>query len=231
MLPGFDCCSGLLVLIGVTEDGRPLSALEPAMAQHAMREGRRFEVRTRGGFVLVGAPLRVVERDGRLLAASLGHYELRSHTGGVARRGDSVALVLGARVLAVEAGAPEGHEPATVPSALCVPRPRSFDAAARELIGLYERARSAFRSLGGGELEAACAAVVERLDAAYPDEWLLRFNLLESLTKAGEGALLGEALEADLERLELRFGGREPIATGLSYVRSLVGRGEGRPSA
>ena len=137
----------------------------------------------------------------------------------------------GARVVAVEAGAPDGYEPATAPSGLRVPQPRDFDAAQREVLGLYERALVAFRALGGRELEAACAAVVARLDAAYPDEWLLRFNLLESLVRAGEGgAALRGKLEADLERLELRFGGREPIATGLAYVRALTRRTPSTPS-
>ncbi|HEX3595186.1 MAG TPA: hypothetical protein VHU80_08795, partial [Polyangiaceae bacterium] len=59
---------------------------------------------------------------------------------------------------------------------------------------------------------------------AFPDEWLLRWNLLESLVKLGERPDLVARLERDLERLELHFERREPIATGLAYVRSLAGR-------
>jgi HAMP domain-containing protein len=49
----------------------------------------------------------------------------------------------------------------------------------------------------------------------------------ESLVKLGEGddALAGK-LEAELERLEIRYAHRQPIATGLRYVRA-IGGGDG----
>jgi hypothetical protein len=48
----------------------------------------------------------------------------------------------------------------------------------------------------------------------------LRWNLLEDLYKVGSGSLpLADSLRTQLERLELRFQEREPIATGLRYLR------------
>ncbi len=213
---------GTLLPLGARDDGRPLSALHSDELKRCTNARGRFELRTRTGVVVSGVPLRSVERDGRLLAVLLSEYELRSPDGCFASRGEPLSLALAASVIAVEAGAPAGCEPATDPSGARVPKPRSFDAAQREVLALYDRALAAFRTLGGRELEAACAAVVARLDAAHPDEWLLRFNLLESLVKAGEGAALQAELVAELQRLELRFGGREPIATGLAYVRALT---------
>jgi len=51
------------------------------------------------------------------------------------------------------------------------------------MIGLYERAIAAFRNLGGRELGDEIATIMKRLDDGFPDEWLLRWNLLESPCK------------------------------------------------
>jgi phenylalanine-4-hydroxylase len=222
-LAGWPHGDELLLPLGARDDGRPLSALATIELQRCTSAHGRFELRTHEGVVVSGVPRQHLARDGRLLAVLLDQYELQSPIGQVASRGEPLVLALGAAVTAAEAGAPDGVEPATDPSGLRVPKPRSFDARQRELLALYERALAAFHALGGRELEAACASVVAQLDATHPDEWLLRFNVLESLVKAGEGAALQGKLEADLERLELRFGGREPIATGLAYVRALTG--------
>jgi hypothetical protein len=63
-----------------------------------------------------------------------------------------------------------------------------------------------------------------RLRADYPDEWLLRLNLLEVALVLGSGASeLAARLEHELEQLEQRFEGREPIATGLTSLRAQRG--------
>jgi len=90
------------------------------------------------------------------------------------------------------------------------------------MVTLYERARLIFHTFSGDELKLAVTDIVARLDVAFPDDWLLRFNLLESLIKAGECDALQRALRAELERLELHFNRREPIATGLAYLDSLT---------
>jgi len=227
----------LVLLLGARDDGAPLSRLDAAELRRCMNSQGRFELRTRAGVVVSGVPRQSLERDGRLLAVLLDRHELRTTDGATASSGAPLSLALATAVTAAEAGTPESCELATDPSGLRVPKPRTFDAAQREMLVLYDRALAAFQTLGGRELEAACASVVARLDAAYPDEWLLRFNVLESLVKAGEGSVLQGKLEADLERLELRFGGREPIATGLAYVRALsrstpsTPGGDARPSS
>jgi hypothetical protein len=60
------------------------------------------------------------------------------------------------------------------------------------------------------------------LDRVYPDDWLLRWNLLESLVKVAEQGPLTNRLTEQLELLEVKHLHREPIATGLSTIRSLV---------
>jgi phenylalanine-4-hydroxylase len=230
----------------LVEGGRALGELshaEPALLwlgvppQGSTDAAGRFELRSPEGAVISGTVLDRVDRSGRLLAVRLQHAELRAPDGRLTRYAGPLLLVAAAAVTAASAGAPDGLEPPTEPSGQRVPKPRDFDAAQRELSTLYERGLWAFRSLGGKPLVRACAELVARLEAAYPDEWLLRFNLLESLVKAGEAGALAGKLEADLERLELRFGGREPIATGLAYLRALAAGtpsptgGDARPSA
>jgi hypothetical protein len=55
----------------------------------------------------------------------------------------------------------------------------------------------------------------------YPTEWLLRWNLLESLMKLGVRGELAVTLERELELLERHYQGREPIASGLTYLTAL----------
>jgi hypothetical protein len=84
-------------------------------------------------------------------------------------------------------------------------------------MALYERAERAHRSAGEG-IDAEFSRVLAELDRDYPDEWLLRWNLLESLLKAHEDGPVVGALQSALERLEVRFDHRLPIASGLRYL-------------
>ncbi len=67
-------------------------------------------------------------------------------------------------------------------------------------------------------MRAEFPRLVDVLVREYPDEWLLRWNLLESLLKAGEKGATTRALRAELEELEVRFDYRQPIASGLEYL-------------
>jgi hypothetical protein len=83
-------------------------------------------------------------------------------------------------------------------------------AAQRRLRLLYERAeRRAPQELA--ELHAA-------LEREHPDEWLLRWNLLQVLSERDADAPLRERLVEELWRLEERFERRNPIAMGLRYL-------------
>jgi len=63
-----------------------------------------------------------------------------------------------------------------------------------------------------------CGAVHDELQRYYSDEWLLRWNLLESLYKLGQRIPLATTLKGELEELELKFANRQPIASGLRYL-------------
>jgi hypothetical protein len=132
------------------------------------------------------------------------------------------------RVTSAYAGGSDRHSTSMRPPSMRVPQPRARDAAALEMLGMFERAHDAFQKHAGGRASAQVEALVERLDAAYPDEWLLRYELLAGLVHASgasdpHSAALQTKLISDLEALEIRYAHREPIATGLAYLRSRLG--------
>jgi hypothetical protein len=104
-----------------------------------------------------------------------------------------------------------------------VPKPSDASAAQRQLRALYEHALEAWRSRTGSEVVTRFEQIANQLDAEAPGDWLLRFNLLESLVKLGEGDELADRLERELEQLEIRYAHKEPIATGLRYLRAIGG--------
>lgn len=127
----------------------------------------------------------------------------------------------------------EGHSGAAHPSyypassgrRALVPRPRSRSDAERQLLNLYERALEAWRNQGR-DITGIFSQIHGALQRSFPDEWLLRWNLFESLLRIGahtqtqnDAHALVDTLRSELEALEIRYQHREPIATGL---RSLL---------
>jgi phenylalanine-4-hydroxylase len=132
-------------------------------------------------------------------------------------------------VVSAYASRDERHARSSRPPSIRVPKPRERDAAQHEMLGMFERAAEAFRSLAGPEAVASVEALVARLDDAYPEEWLVRYELLAGLVAldtAPNSHTLQMKLVQDLERLEIRYAHREPIATGLLHLRSLMGTGK-----
>ena len=58
----------------------------------------------------------------------------------------------------------------------------------------------------------------------FEHDWLLRWNLLESLQKLGLNGEVASQLRHELEKLEVHYQYRQPIASGLSYL-ARVARG------
>ena len=61
-------------------------------------------------------------------------------------------------------------------------------------------------------------ALHESLQRDHPDEWLLRWNLLELLTARALDAPRRAQLVTELSGLEERFEHKNPIAMGLRYL-------------
>jgi phenylalanine-4-hydroxylase len=222
---------GYALPLGVLENGTPLSRVDAETLARCLDGEGRFEFRLTSGIKIQGRLQRLVRAGNEIMVLVCEHFALEQHGGTLFRSAAPYPWVLGHRVRTAGAAVPAGFFPETAVSATTVPKPRTFDEAQRQRIDLHERAIAAWRSLAGSDLVREFEAIAARLEREYPDEWLLRWNLLESLVKLGERGGLAERIERDLERLEVRFQHLEPIASGLGYIRSIVagGCGEQKP--
>jgi phenylalanine-4-hydroxylase len=205
------------VPLGRLKDGRALSDL--ACAPIATGAGVRWEFRS--GLVVTGSwgsPR--VAASGQAGALRLTDYTMTLEGSlGFVSRGALLELPTGSELVTATPGALDANffEPSE-PNRRTVPRPRSLDASECALLSLYERALAVHRSLLGARAVAAFEQIHRELQQDHPEEWLLRWNLLESLLKLGEGPELSQTLTAELDLLEERFSHREPIASGLRYL-------------
>jgi phenylalanine-4-hydroxylase len=206
--------------LGVLSDGTPLSSLTPEALLARAPQGR-LRLETTSGLFVSGDIRAIVPVDDRVGAVLLSSFELRRGEQRLVSA-DLYPLALGKEVETAWAGAPDAFFPDTPVSTVSVPKERTFSEAEVELIALHERTAATFRNSARLDAADEAASVAARLDDAYPEEWLLRWNLLEGLTKMRGRPELASRLEAQLERLELRYEGLEPIATGLEYIRGLT---------
>jgi hypothetical protein len=218
--------SGYALPLGHLLDGTSLGAITGDRLRSLCRGSSKLQLQTRHGVVIEGTVVSQSERDGRVALVSLEHCTLRRGADVLYRASTGDApypLLLAERVVTAHAALPVGYHPATDPPETKVPKPRLFAPEHARLIQLYDEALSALREGFGANVVSTFERIHAALQANYPDDWLLRWNLLESLAKLGKGAATGltSDLTRELQQLELRYAHREPIATGLAYVRSL----------
>jgi phenylalanine-4-hydroxylase len=224
LLRGLPQSEGLLQPLGVRDDGVPLDTLDPFALARSLDAHGQLRLELHNGLSIEGTLIRpVVAAQGRVIALLLERARIARGGQQLARYEHPHVLALGRKVVTAVPGALDGYHPETEFSNVRVPRPSDPSAAQRQLRALYERALEAWRSQTGAEVVTRFEQIADKLDAEFADDWLLRFNLLESLVKLGEGDELAGRLERELERLEIRFAHREPIATGLRYVRAIGG--------
>jgi phenylalanine-4-hydroxylase len=218
------CPNEYVLPLGALSDGRSLSTLSPADLRQRTEHGL-LRLAFGSGMALSGIVRATHEADGRIEWATLERFELSLPNGQVFRSRSLYPLALGA-LTGVCAGAPPAYFGSTEPSPLRVPRPRWFGARERNLLQLYEQAVEGWKTLAGTDLVGRFERISEELDRAYPDDWLLRWNLLESLVKVSAEGTLSAHLTHDLELLEIKYLHLEPIATGLAHIRTLVAQKE-----
>ncbi len=216
------CPAGYVLPLGALADGRLPSRLSRADLRGLTRDGK-LSLQLRSGVLVEGMLGEVHERSGIVQAVTLERFELRKPDGHVFRSQSPYPLALSARIRAVHAGAPAAYFGSSELSRERVPAPRWFSPRERALLSLYERAVEAWRTLAGAQLTSTFEMISRELDRHYPDDWLLRWNLLESLVKVAEHGALSHKLTTQLELLEVRHLHQEPIATGLSTIRSFAG--------
>lgn len=207
--------------LGRLDDGTSLSAITSDTLHRLSNGHGRIQLRTRNKVQVDGTLVRVSERAGRAAVLLLADCAIECAGEPLLRTHKPYPLVLAERVVTAHAGLPLGYFPPTELPETKIPKPRVFPPEHARLIQLYDEALAVLRDGMGSQIVQTFERIHDQLEAHYPDDWLLRWNLLESLAKLGKGAQLGADLTRELEHLELRFGHREPIATGLAYVRSL----------
>ncbi len=207
-----------LVLCGPLEGIPELWTASDAALLARRDAGGRHRFRFRSGASVDGQWLRALRApDGRLLHVELADARVAVPGRPVESLPHYVLCAAGDAVRARPHAVDGAYYGDTQFSKVRVPKPRRNSESERRLQEIYQQAMHAHRA--GGEAGAEeFARVLAALDRDYPEEWLLRWNVLESLLKQGQRGELTHKLFAELEALELRFERRQPIASGLRYL-------------
>jgi phenylalanine-4-hydroxylase len=229
LAPGWPRVDRYVLPLGSLADGTSLSELGADRLKQACTASGWLQLHLRNGIAISGQLLRATERAGRVAAALLGDCAIEQGGRVLLKVSDPYPLVFAERVASAHAALPSGYYPATEFAGAHVPKPRDWSPEQRGILELYEQALAALRERFGSEVVPRFEAIHEELCDRYPEEWLLRWNLLESLIKLHEVGPLAVRLERELEQLEIRFAHREPIATGLAYLKGLGHAPASRP--
>jgi phenylalanine-4-hydroxylase len=213
----------LCVLCGPLDHGAQLAhASDDAIAAWSAGDRALHRVRFASGAGVEGRVVRVIRRaDGRV--AFIDWQDARLALPGLPPRSlPRYRMLAAGRVVTARAGAvdPRYHAE-TAFSSVRVPQPYRGDAHALRILALYESAERAHHA-GRSAVAATFPAIHDALERDYPREWLLRWNLLESLIKHRAEADLARALRTELEDLEVSYDRRQPIASGLRYLARIA---------
>jgi phenylalanine-4-hydroxylase len=206
-------------LAGAGADGQGLEGRsDTAIDRHRDGATGRHRFAFASGVRVEGRLARGVRRpDGRVMHLEMDDVVL-SLPGRPDQQMAHYALVAAGDPVTAHAGAAAPtFYPETVVTPTRVPRPRALPERERRLLSLYERAEEAHRT-GAARVQSVFPRVLAVLDRDFPREWLLRWNLLESLIKAGDDGPVARALRSELERLEVELDHDQPIASGLRYL-------------
>jgi phenylalanine-4-hydroxylase len=214
------------VLTGPLEGGARLDYITDEALARLRGPSGRHEIGFASGARAEGRLERVARRpDGRLAYVELSDAKLDLPGSGPRQLARHVLLAAGDMVTGHAGAVDPKYHADTPPSALRVPRPRDLPPGERSLLQLFAKAEAAHRA-GAPGMAHAFGSILASLDRDFPKEWLLRWNMLESLLKAdvatGGSSELVQRLRKDLERLEVTFNYREPIASGLHYLARLA---------
>jgi len=209
---------------GRLEGGASLDrATNATLASHFDAANGRHSFRFDRGARVEGRLLRTARHaDGRLMVIELAAARLIL-PGAPPQELARYLLLAAGDVVTAHAGAVDArYYPDTPFSPVRVPRPRAFPAEERAMVDLYERAEGAYRARSPG-IAKEFSRVHAELQRHFPREWLLRWNMLESLRRepaTGTVAALARTLWDELEHLEIALDRREPIASGLRYLEA-----------
>jgi len=158
-----------------------------------------------------------------LLVMASGELSAGAAGSSVLEPGELVVLAEAAE--GAHAGAPADFFPQTELPRTLVPKRHTLPPREQSLLGLYESALGALGSSLGAEVTPVFERVHRDLVRHFPHDWLLRWNLLESLQKLRLKVELADELRRELELLEVHYQYRQPIASGLAYLARMLRSG------
>jgi len=207
------------IVTGLVAAGARLEAANDAELARARdeRSGRHGFTSASGARVEGRLVRHARARDGRLLHLLLEDARLELPGRAPVTLAEYVLVPTG-EFLTAEAGAidpsffPETDFPGTR-----VPKPRELPQSELGLLELYEAAWRAHHE-GKSAVADVYPLVHQRLGREFPKEWLLRWNLVETLQKLGADPELAATMRRELEALEVIHRYEQPIATGLRYL-------------
>lgn len=209
--PTSSAATELWVLIGHSSDGSSLALLNDWLPDE-----QPFELMLGAGLALSG---RHARRSATSVQPVFEGADLRLRGGSLLTHAHSARFAFAGTLTSARAGAADpNYYESTALSGDRAPHPRVYPAAETRMFELYARALQAHHSLSPTALVASFREVYDALRQHYPRDWLLRWNLLESLVKQNLRGDLAEALAAELWTLEREFHGQQPIASGLRYL-------------
>jgi phenylalanine-4-hydroxylase len=222
----FGLCRGedTLVVCGRLSDGREPSELDDRRLDELTRDGGgRTPLPFASGATVEGVVRRRARAGaGRLLALELSDARLSLPGRADEVRPRFVLLAVG-DIAGAHAGAQDARfHPDTKFSAVRVPKARAWPEQDAQMLRLYQQAERA-HNRGASAMALEFPRVHEALRRQAPQEWLLRWNLLESLLRVGIDLPLIEQLRGELEHLEVAFAHRQPITSGLRYLEGRTG--------
>ena len=206
---------GFLAPIGVLADGGL-----PRGPDDSGRSGD-VDLLFHSGVRVTGRAAREVRGpDGRVRALALEHC--RVQRGGellFAPDAGRFLLPIGERGTAAVSGpAAPGFFSDTEFPARRLPRSQGHRGDDPQRLDLYRRALRLWEKPEAPDLVSGFEEIEEALAEGFPDNWLLRWNLLESLCKVGRGAELARELRERLLEVEACFPDDAPVSTGLRFL-------------
>ena len=128
-------------------------------------------------------------------------------------------LAISESVITAYAGVADlSYWPATELKDKKVPSFSPMDPQNQRLHEMYRQALRTIKSADTEEILALFRSLHEELQSHYPEHWLLRWNLLETLVKMDRGVILTAQLKKELLEIESRHYEEAPISMGLKYL-------------
>jgi phenylalanine-4-hydroxylase len=214
-----------LILTGPLRSGARLERIGDAeLARGRDEHSGRHVFEYASGARVEGRLVRHARRhDGRLLHLLLADVRVEAEGRAPQSFAEFVLIPAGDFVTAQAGAVDPSYFPVTDFPGTRVPKPRVLPERDLELLELYQAALVAHQE-GPDAMKEAFPLIHTRLGRDFPREWLLRWNLLESLQKRDLDSPRAASLKAELQALEIALNYEQPIATGLRYLASVEKR-------